>query len=148
MLNDSKTGFMGRKKAPYISKSTYLMGLQCQKLIWFRYNAKDQIPAPDESTQAVSDQGTEVGELARQLFPGGTVVAPGIIEPDEVIAETQKAIQARRPLYEAAFVFHGGYPERFAQEALGHNSKAVHRAYAKRALMKIPSLEDYEQRAA
>jgi integrase len=41
-----------------------------------------------------------------------------------------------------------GYPERFAQEALGHNSNAVHRAYAKRALMKIPSLEDYEQRAA
>jgi integrase len=40
-----------------------------------------------------------------------------------------------------------GYPERFAQEALGHNSKAVHRAYAKRALMKIPSLEDYEHRA-
>jgi hypothetical protein len=40
------------------------------------------------------------------------------------------------------------YPERFAQEALGHNSKAVHRAYAKRALLKIPSLEDYEQRAA
>ena len=38
-----------------------------------------------------------------------------------------------------------GYPERFAQEALGHNSKAVHRAYAKRALMKIPSLEEYEQ---
>lgn len=41
-----------------------------------------------------------------------------------------------------------GYPERFAQEALGHNSKAVHRAYAKRALMKIPSLEEFEQRAA
>ena len=39
-----------------------------------------------------------------------------------------------------------GYPERFAQEALGHNSKAVHRAYAKRAQVKIPSLEDYEQR--
>ena len=38
-----------------------------------------------------------------------------------------------------------GYPERFAQEALGHNSKAVHRAYAKRALVKIPSLEDYEK---
>jgi integrase len=38
-----------------------------------------------------------------------------------------------------------GYPERFAQEALGHNSKAVHRAYAKRALVKIPSLEEYEK---
>jgi integrase len=40
-----------------------------------------------------------------------------------------------------------GFPERYAQEALGHNSKAVHRAYAKRALMKLPSLEEYEQRA-
>ena len=39
-----------------------------------------------------------------------------------------------------------GYPERFAQEALGHNSKAVHRAYARRALMKIPSLEEYENK--
>lgn len=37
-----------------------------------------------------------------------------------------------------------GYPERFAQEALGHNSKAVHRAYAKRAIVKIPSLEEFE----
>jgi integrase len=37
-----------------------------------------------------------------------------------------------------------GYPERFAQEALGHNSKAVHRAYAKKAQGKLPSLEEYE----
>ena len=32
-------------------------------------------------------------------------------------------------------------------ENLGHNSKAVHRAYAKRALMKLPSLEEYETKA-
>ncbi len=37
-----------------------------------------------------------------------------------------------------------GYPERFAQEALGHNSKAVHRAYARRAIVKLPSLESFE----
>ncbi len=41
-----------------------------------------------------------------------------------------------------------GYPERFAQEALGHNSKAVHRSYAKRAKVKLPSLEEYENKAA
>ena len=40
-----------------------------------------------------------------------------------------------------------GYPERFAQEALGHNSVAVHRAYAKRDKMKLPSLEEYEKKA-
>jgi integrase len=39
-----------------------------------------------------------------------------------------------------------GYPERFAQAALGHNSKAVHRAYAKKAYVMLPSLESYEQR--
>ncbi len=37
-----------------------------------------------------------------------------------------------------------GYAERFAQEALGHNSKAVHRAYARGAKVVLPSLEDYE----
>lgn len=41
-----------------------------------------------------------------------------------------------------------GYPERFAQEALGHNSKAVHRAYARHAQVQVPSLEDYERNAA
>jgi len=40
-----------------------------------------------------------------------------------------------------------GMPERFTQEALGHNSVAVHRAYANRAQVKIPSLEEYEQHA-
>lgn len=37
-----------------------------------------------------------------------------------------------------------GYPERFAQEALGHNSKAVHQAYAKNAQVLLPPLEDFE----
>jgi hypothetical protein len=93
----------------YISKSTYLMGLQCQKLLWFRYNAKDQIPAADEATEAIFEQGKAVGELARELFPGGTVVAPGIINLDDVIAQTQKAVQTRRSLYEPGFAFHGGF---------------------------------------
>ncbi len=37
-----------------------------------------------------------------------------------------------------------GYPERFAQEALGHNSQAVHRAYARRARVVLPPLEEFE----
>jgi hypothetical protein len=38
-----------------------------------------------------------------------------------------------------------GFPERFAQHALGHNSKAVHRAYAKHAEVTVPSLADWEK---
>ncbi len=37
-----------------------------------------------------------------------------------------------------------GMPERFAQESLGHNSKAVHRAYARKAKVVVPALETYE----
>ncbi len=38
-----------------------------------------------------------------------------------------------------------GYPMRFAQEALGHNSKAIHAAYAKQAEVQVPSLENWER---
>ena len=37
-----------------------------------------------------------------------------------------------------------GYAERFAMQALGHSSKAVHRAYAKKAEVTLPPLEEYE----
>lgn len=37
-----------------------------------------------------------------------------------------------------------GYPQRFAQAALGHSSRAVHEAYAKAALIVCPALEEYE----
>ncbi|HZR18672.1 MAG TPA: hypothetical protein VFE51_15375 [Verrucomicrobiae bacterium] len=40
-----------------------------------------------------------------------------------------------------------GYPRRQAEEALGHNCKAVHWAYAKRAQVTVDSLEDYEEAA-
>jgi hypothetical protein len=38
-----------------------------------------------------------------------------------------------------------GYPERFVQLALGHNGKAVHRAYARNAQVTLPPLKDYEK---
>ena len=41
-----------------------------------------------------------------------------------------------------------GMPERFAQAALGHNSKAIHRAYAKKAVIIAPTIEDYERKTA
>ncbi len=37
-----------------------------------------------------------------------------------------------------------GYPERYAQQALGHSSKAVHRAYSRKAEVTLPSLEEFE----
>lgn len=41
-----------------------------------------------------------------------------------------------------------GMPERYAQQALGHSSKAFARSYSKNALVVVPSLEAYERKAA
>ncbi len=38
-----------------------------------------------------------------------------------------------------------GYPERYAQEALGHASAAIHRACAKSVRVELPPLEEYER---
>jgi integrase len=41
-----------------------------------------------------------------------------------------------------------GYPQRFAQEALGHSSRAIHETYAKAAFVICPALDEYEAAAA
>jgi len=41
-----------------------------------------------------------------------------------------------------------GYPQRFAQEALGHSSRAVHEAYARGATVICPALDEYEDGCA
>ncbi len=38
-----------------------------------------------------------------------------------------------------------GYPERYAQVNLGHNSKAMTRAYSRKAEVQMPSLSEYER---
>jgi hypothetical protein len=53
----------------FLSKSKYLSVLQCHKLLWHYYNAKDEIPGIDAGTQAIFDQGHLVGEYAKILSP-------------------------------------------------------------------------------
>jgi hypothetical protein len=46
-------------RTAYISKTKFLQGLQCPKLIWSSYNAKHLFPAVDDALQAVFNQGHE-----------------------------------------------------------------------------------------
>jgi hypothetical protein len=97
------------KNTPLISKSKFIGGLQCQKLLWHAYNAKHLIPETDAATQAIFDQGHEVGALSRKMFPDGVEVGAGILAPQEVLPLTQEALKLRKPLFEAGFAAHGGY---------------------------------------
>ena len=94
---------------PVVSKSKFLNGQQCAKLLWYAFNAKGQIPAPDASTQAIFDQGHEVGALAKQLFPAGVEISAGVADFNETIRRTKKALKLRQLLFEAAFAANGGY---------------------------------------
>jgi len=68
-------------------------------------NATHLIPAPDQQTLAIFDEGKKVGQLAWQLFPGGIEIRGNAF--DEAVALSEQAIQQRLPLYEPAFVFNG-----------------------------------------
>ena len=97
------------RSLPFVSKSKFLWGLQCHKLLWFAYNQKDAIPKPDAAQQAIFDQGHEVGALAKQMFPIGVEVGAGVLDLDETIRLTRERLKLRKPLFEAAFSAGGGY---------------------------------------
>jgi len=90
-----------------LSKSRYLAGLQCPRYLWVTANEPERIPEPDAETQSLFDQGHEVGNLAKGLFPGGID-----IPSDDFAANLQRSqalLSARRPLFEAAFMSGGKY---------------------------------------
>ena len=98
-----ESGWMFRRTLAAISKSRYVSGLQCDKRLWTEVHARESIPPFDDATQAIFDQGTEVGQLATKLFPGGIEIGRKEFRWKIVVPATQKALTQRRPLFEAAF---------------------------------------------
>jgi len=107
-------------------------------------------------TPQIISMGKTLSEVLRDL-PGQGMLFPRLAAMDEKhrAARFQRACRrvkvAGVSLHSYRYAWAerakiAGMPERFAQEALGHNSVAVHRAYAKKAQVKIPSLEEYERK--
>jgi hypothetical protein len=58
-----------------LSKSRFVAGKQCHKLLWWKvHEPLAEELQPDRVLEDLFDQGRQVGELARQLFPGGTLI--------------------------------------------------------------------------
>ena len=90
-----------------LSKSTYLRGIQCDKSLYLykhSYNLKDPI---SKSTQAIFDQGNEIGLLAQQLFPNGVDASPpNHFRMIDSVLKTEKFINnGETIIYEATFNF-------------------------------------------
>ena len=99
---------MKNKPSPFLSKTKYLEGLQCPKLLWYEYNRKEDLPEVDAATQAIMDQGEAVGELAHTLFPGGIRIERDYM-PDKQAEKSLAAAKLRKPLFEAGFVYKQAY---------------------------------------
>ena len=92
------------KPQPYLSKTKYVDGVKCTKLLWSEYNRRDLIAPPDVALQAIFDQGVKVGELAQKLYPSGIKVQRQQ-KPENTHAKTMEAAKLRRPLFEAGLIY-------------------------------------------
>jgi hypothetical protein len=90
---------------PRLSKSRFTAGLQCHRALWWKVHEPEAPElAVDPATQAVFDQGTRVGEFAREYIPGGHLIDFPHWAIDERIEATRRAISdGARVLYEASF---------------------------------------------
>ena len=93
-----------------LSKSRFQKGLQCEKALWLSIHRPDLKPEVPEAQQWIFDQGSEVGRLAQQRFPGGVEVSNDHLHSAEALATTRRLLaQGATILYEPAFQFGGAF---------------------------------------
>lgn len=89
-----------------LSKSLFMRGLQCPKSLYlhkYHPELKDEL---SDAQQAIFRQGDEVGQYARQLFPGGVEIPYDGMTISEQLAMTSAEIaKGTATLYEAAFSY-------------------------------------------
>jgi hypothetical protein len=90
-----------------LSKSSYIKGIQCEKHLYlykYHYKEMDEL---SEMQKSIFKRGTNVGQLAQDLFPGGIIAAEG--DPpnyEKAIKKTNELIKSgAKVIYEAAFLF-------------------------------------------
>jgi hypothetical protein len=107
--------------AQRLSKSRFTAGLQCERLLWWRVHEPDAPElVPDPATQAIFNQGTRVGALARGYVPGGTLVDLPHDRYREKIEATAAALATATPaIYEASFSADGVFVAVDILERLG-----------------------------
>lgn len=93
----------------FLSKSTYVKGLQCHKALYLYKKSPELRDEVDLAQQAIFFAGTDVGLLARELFPGGKDASSKSRIPGwESIKNTQQLIDdGEKVIYEAAFQHKG-----------------------------------------
>ena len=89
-----------------LSKSKFILGQQCAKSFWLDLNNK---PPTNEADDAAKDRlraGDEVGEIAKEIFPGGKEVPYLRGKHKEMFDITKDLInEGVNTIYEASFIY-------------------------------------------
>ena len=85
-----------------LSKSRYLDGLQCPKLMWVKLNARERVGRGEAWHGQLSTVARQLDDLARQLWEGAVEIPP-FRDPAERVAATAKMLDKRVPIFDAAF---------------------------------------------
>src|SRR5258708_7560194 len=106
-LDETNTGTDGdlMQLAPRLSKSRYIIGLQCSKRLWLGWHNPEPRSEPEPGT--ILAIGTDVGVAARLLVPGGVLVEEGPHRHPEAVERTRHLIADPTvpAIFEAAFAF-------------------------------------------
>ena len=92
-----------------LSKTTFMYGCQCPKRLWLHKFMPEVRDEEEEAQTAIFQQGTNVGLLAQQLFPGGVDASPeNYFSYQQSVADTARYIsEGHTIIYEAAFQYDG-----------------------------------------
>lgn len=94
--------------AKRLSKSQFMMGLQCVKRLWLYNYRRDLKPPVGPEQQRLFDEGHAIGELARDYFPGGTFVDADFRRLPQAVKLTAELVEGGTDaIFEGAFVFGG-----------------------------------------
>ena len=91
-----------------LSKSKFIIGQQCQKYLWLKDKGIQITNIPDESAKERLRAGNEVGEEAKNLFPGGINIEYHKKDFNKMCEITKEAIRSgNSTIYEASFFEEG-----------------------------------------
>ena len=85
-----------------LTKSDYIMGVQCLRWLWINKNDKEKIPALTELDKARFEEGYMIEECAKSLF--ADLVDLSKFKFDEQIEKTKEYTEKRVPLFQASFL--------------------------------------------
>ncbi len=96
-----------RPAIPRLSKSRFMAGLQCHTRLYLELYDPGSAEPPDQTTQSRFRVGTSVGEVARQRFPGGSLIAHDHLHHADAEVQTRALLGDPRvpAMYEAAFSY-------------------------------------------